>query len=84
MVQSFLAGEGGVKLLARRWSVFEEKVRTWVNHYRLRGINGLSPKRSVYSDAGQVAGAGRSTSWAGLAPTTQGRGLLSVHERPLC
>lgn len=49
VVQSFLAGEGGAKLLARRWSVSEEKVRTWVSHYRLHGIDGLLPKRSVYS-----------------------------------
>ncbi len=49
VVQSFLAGEGGAKLLARRWSVPEEKVRTWVSHYRLHGIGGLRPKRSTYS-----------------------------------
>lgn len=49
VVKSFLAGDGGAKLLARRWSVTEEKVRTWVNHYRLHGIDGLRPKRSVYS-----------------------------------
>ena len=49
VVQSFLAGEGGAKLLARRWSVPEEKVRTWVCHYRLHGIDGLRPKRSAYS-----------------------------------
>ena len=49
MVQSLLAGEGGAKLLARRWSVPEEKVRTWVSHYRLHGIDGLRPKRSAYS-----------------------------------
>ena len=49
VVQSFLAGDGGAKLLARRWSVAEEKIRTWVSHYRLHGIDGLRPKRSVYS-----------------------------------
>lgn len=50
VVQSFLAGEGGAKLLARRWSIPEEKVRsTWVSHYRLHGIDGLRPKRSAYS-----------------------------------
>lgn len=49
VVQSFLAGEGGGKLLARRWSVPEEKIRTWVSHYRLHGIDGLRPKRSTYS-----------------------------------
>ncbi len=49
VVQSFLAGEGGAKLLARRWSVPEEKVRTWVSHYRLHGIDGLRPKLSAYS-----------------------------------
>ena len=49
VVRSFLAGEGGAKLLARRWSVPEEKIRTWVSHYRLHGIDGLRPKRSTYS-----------------------------------
>jgi transposase len=49
VVQSFLAGEGGAKLLARRWSIPEEKVRLWVSHYRLHGIDGLRPKRSAYS-----------------------------------
>ena len=50
VVNSFLAGEGGAKLLARRWSVPEEKIRFWVSHYRLHGINGLRPKRSAYSE----------------------------------
>lgn len=49
VVQSFLAGDGGAKLLARRWSVPEEKIRTWVSHYRLHGVDGLRPKRSAYS-----------------------------------
>lgn len=49
VVQSFLAGEGGAKLLARRWSVPEEKIRAWVSHYRLHGVDGLRPKRSTYS-----------------------------------
>jgi hypothetical protein len=49
VVKSFLAGEGGAKLLARTWSVPEEKIRTWVSHYRLHGIGGLRPKRSAYS-----------------------------------
>ena len=49
VVESFLAGEGGAKLLARRWSVPEEKIRTWVSHYRLHGVDGLRPKRSTYS-----------------------------------
>ena len=43
-----MAGEGGAKLLARRWSVPEEKVRTSVSHYRLHGIDGLRPKRNAY------------------------------------
>ena len=42
-------GEGGAKLLARRWSVSEEKIRTWVSHYRLHGVDGWRPKRSTYS-----------------------------------
>jgi len=41
VVKSFLAGDGGAKLLARQWSVPEEKIRTWVSHYRLHGIDGL-------------------------------------------
>ena len=49
VVKRFLAGEGGAKLLARRWSVSEEKIRSWVSHYRLHGIDGLRPKRSAYS-----------------------------------
>jgi transposase len=32
VVKSFMAGDGGAKLLARQWSVAEEKIRTWVNH----------------------------------------------------
>lgn len=35
--------------MARRWSISEEKVRTWVSRYRLHGIDGLRPKRSAYS-----------------------------------
>lgn len=50
VVKSFLAGEGGAKLLARQWSVPEEKIRTWVNHFRSHGIDGLRPKRSSYSE----------------------------------
>jgi transposase len=49
VVESFLAGEGGAKLLARRWSVPEEKIRTWVSHYRLHGMAGLRPKRGSYT-----------------------------------
>ena len=49
VVQRFMAGEGGAKLLARQWSVPEEKIRTWVSHYRVHGIDGLRPKRSAYS-----------------------------------
>ncbi|WP_374492095.1 helix-turn-helix domain-containing protein [Brachymonas sp.] len=49
VVESFLVGEGGAKLLARRWSVPEEKIRTWVSHYRLHGIAALQPKRGAYS-----------------------------------
>ena len=50
IVKRFLAGEGGPKLLSRQWSVPEEKIRTWVSHYRLHGIDGLLPKRSASSD----------------------------------
>ena len=50
VVKSFLAGEGGAKLLARQWSVPEEKIRTWVSHFRSHGIDGLRPKRSSYSE----------------------------------
>ena len=50
VVKCFLAGEGGAKLLSRQWSVPEEKIRTWVSHYRLHGLDGLRPKRSAYSE----------------------------------
>ena len=50
VVKSFLAGEGGTKLLSRQWSVPEEKIRTWVSHYRLHGLDGLRPKRSACSE----------------------------------
>ena len=46
-----IRGKPSAKLLARRWSVPEEKIRTWVSHYRLHGIAGLQRKRSVYSAA---------------------------------
>jgi transposase len=49
VVKRFLAGDIGAKLLARRCSAPEEKIRTWVGHYRRHGIDGLRPKRSVYS-----------------------------------
>ena len=49
VVKSLLAGDGGAKLLARQWSVPEEKIRTWVSHYLLHGIDALRPKRSTYS-----------------------------------
>lgn len=49
VVKRLLAGDGGAKLLARQWSVPEEKIRTWVSRYRLHGIDGLNPKRSTYS-----------------------------------
>ena len=50
VVKSFMAGEGGAKMLARQWSVPEEKSRTWVSHYRLHGLDGLRPKRRAYSE----------------------------------
>lgn len=39
VVKRFLAGDGGAKLLARQWSVHEAKIRTWVSHDRLHGID---------------------------------------------
>jgi transposase len=48
-VADILAAEGGAKLLSRRWSVPEEKIRTWVSHYRLHGVAGLQPKRGAYT-----------------------------------
>ncbi|MFC6841670.1 hypothetical protein ACFQGW_19710 [Xanthomonas theicola] len=49
VVQSVLAGEGGARLLAGRWLVREEKIRTWVSPCRLHGIDRWRPKRSAYS-----------------------------------
>lgn len=48
VVKSFLVGDGGAKLLTRKWSVPEEKIRTWVSHYRLHGVDELRPRRSRY------------------------------------
>jgi transposase len=48
-VNSFRAGEGDAKLLARRWCVPEEQMHIWVSRYRLHGVDGLRPKRSAYS-----------------------------------
>ena len=42
VVNSYLAGDGGAKLLARNWSVSKEKIRAWVSHYRLHGIRRLA------------------------------------------
>jgi|GEM_PF-3808734 hypothetical protein len=47
IVKSFLADEGGAKLLARQWSVPEEKIRTWVSHDRRHGIFKELNRRSV-------------------------------------
>ena len=41
VVKSFMAGEGRAKLPARQCSVPEEKIRTWVSHYRPHGLDGL-------------------------------------------
>jgi transposase len=49
VVKSFLADEGGANLLARRWSLPAEKIRSWVSHYRLHGIDGLRLKRCAHS-----------------------------------
>ena len=49
VVESFLASDGGAKLPSRRGSVPEKKIRTWVIHFRPHGLDGLRPKRSVYS-----------------------------------
>ena len=49
VVQSFLAGDGCAKLLALRWSLPKEKIRTWVSHHRQHGLDGLRPKRSARS-----------------------------------
>ena len=47
VVERFLAGEGGAKLLARRRSVPKEKIRIWVSHYRLHPWRGHGPATSV-------------------------------------
>ena len=49
MVNCYLSGEGGAKLLARRRAVLEVKICTWVSHYRLHGIEGLCVKHSSYN-----------------------------------
>ena len=49
LIKSFLATDGGAKLLAHRWTVPEEKIHIWVSRYRLHSIDSLRPKRSAYS-----------------------------------
>lgn len=49
VVKSVLPGDGEQMLLARRWSVPEEKIRAWVNRYCLYDIDGVCLKRSVYN-----------------------------------
>ncbi len=39
VVRCILEGESSAKLLARRRSVPEEKIRTRVSHYRLHGVD---------------------------------------------
>lgn len=43
VVKNFLTGDGGTRLLARRWSVSGKRARTLVTHYRLHGIDSLRP-----------------------------------------
>jgi transposase len=54
VVESFPAGHGGAKLLAFRWSVLEEKVRTWDSRYRLHGVAVLQPTRGAYTVASKL------------------------------
>ena len=54
VVKSFWAGDGGAKLLARRWAAPEEKIRTRVDPFWLHGIDGLRPKRSRLQHAIQA------------------------------
>jgi hypothetical protein len=51
VIKRILAGADG----AWRWSVTEEKVPMWVNHYRLHGIDGLQSKRCIYSTQFKLA-----------------------------
>jgi hypothetical protein len=50
VVRSFLAGEGGARLLAWRWPIPEENIRTSVSHTVCMVSTGLQPKRSWYSE----------------------------------
>ncbi|WP_143098491.1 helix-turn-helix domain-containing protein [Variovorax sp. OK605] len=78
VVESFLAGDGGAKLLARRWSVPEEKIRTWVSHYRLHGVAGLQPKRGAYTRART----GRN--WPTWVPSRSPRRSRTRERRAIC
>ena len=57
----------GAKLLARQWSVPGEKIRTWVSHYRLHGIDGLLRMDLVILDE------------LGYLPFSQAGGALLFH-----
>jgi transposase len=47
VIKSYLAGEGGAKLLSRKYRVPSEKVLFWSNYYRFHGIARLRPKNNV-------------------------------------
>lgn len=49
VVQDYISGKGGAKLLSCKYEVPEEKIRTWVSRYRYHGVDGLRPKRGSYS-----------------------------------
>jgi transposase len=49
VVQDYLAGFGGYKTLAAKYSVAHSLIRNWVGSYRQNGDDGLTKKFSHYS-----------------------------------
>jgi len=50
VVQAYLSGKGGYKILAAQYGIADSLVRTWVGAYRHHGNAGLVRERGRYSD----------------------------------
>jgi transposase len=49
VVKEYLGGEGGFRLLSRKYGVGESMLRRWVSAYRAHGQTGLRKKHESYS-----------------------------------
>lgn len=49
VVRAYLSGEGGYKLLARKYNIADSMVRRWVRAYQYQGNAGLARQRGRYT-----------------------------------